>query len=609
MAFHRYAASVNDLNAHITNTLGAHDASAISTSVEIGGSTYTNVYEAISALAAGGANIDAPDASSSVKGILKLTKHLSGTADLPKVVDFELTDQAYDELQTLGSLAYYYYDGYDIDTMTQLYGWRSLPGPGVDGYYLGYVGETNSPTWLPTSDLGGGGTVVDATSSTKGILKLTNHLSGTADLPKVVDFELTNYPDNAATSIGSIAYYNQDGYEDDMVTPKYGWRSFKPSTYGSALISIGFATGVAWSDLLGDVTGPITSSVVGRINGTSVPAGGSLTTGNILRVSGSSAMTYGALDLSNSNSVTNVLAVANLPSATTGAKGVVQLAGDIAGTSTAVTVAKVNGTTVPAGGSLTTGNILRVSGSSAMTYGALDLTNANSITGILPVANAPSATTGAKGVVQLTGDLGGTSTSPTVVDLTIPSEAVGQVLFFNGTNWRGLTAGTEGYVLTAHGAASPTWMNSISKMTNIASEKYTLRKDATASYNATTEVFYKQTVSSATPSLAASVTLAASTGITLTVNATICDAYTGYGEAKRVSNIVKAGKFFRGSTGGAIRTGFSTDQDITPPFGDLHAYDLTFTLSGNDVQINVIGDASLTSNWTITVNVSYGVTP
>jgi hypothetical protein len=50
--------------------------------------------------------------------------------------------------------------------------------------------------------------------------------------------------------------------------------------------------------------------------------------------------------------------------------------------------ANLNGSTVPAGGSLTTGNVLQVSGSSALTYGAVNLAGgSNYVTGSLPATN------------------------------------------------------------------------------------------------------------------------------------------------------------------------------------------------------------------------------
>lgn len=81
----------------------------------------------------------------------------------------------------------------------------------------------------------------------------------------------------------------------------------------------------------------------------------------------------------------------SLPDATAIAKGVVQLAGDLAGTGSAAAtprVGAINSATVPAGGALTTGNVLKVSGASALSYGAVDLAGgANHVTGVLPAAN------------------------------------------------------------------------------------------------------------------------------------------------------------------------------------------------------------------------------
>jgi hypothetical protein len=77
--------------------------------------------------------------------------------------------------------------------------------------------------------------------------------------------------------------------------------------------------------------------------------------------------------------------------ATAGTKGIVQLAGDLGGTGTAAAtprVGKINSASVPAAGALTTGNVLQVSGASALSYAPVNLTGgSNFVTGVLPVAN------------------------------------------------------------------------------------------------------------------------------------------------------------------------------------------------------------------------------
>ena len=42
-------------------------------------------------------------------------------------------------------------------------------------------------------------------------------------------------------------------------------------------------------------------------------------------------------------------------------------------------------------------------------------------------------------------------------DIAIGSDAIGDTLYYDGTNWVILTAGTSGYFLKANGAAAPTW--------------------------------------------------------------------------------------------------------------------------------------------------------
>lgn len=71
------------------------------------------------------------------------------------------------------------------------------------------------------------------------------------------------------------------------------------------------------------------------------------------------------------------------------------IAGDVTGTLAASTVVKVNGAAVPVSGALTTGNMLQVSGASALSYGPLDLAGGvNYVTGDLPVGNiAPGSNT------------------------------------------------------------------------------------------------------------------------------------------------------------------------------------------------------------------------
>jgi hypothetical protein len=333
-----------------------------------------------------------------------------------------------------------------------------------------------------------------------------------------------------------------------------------PGTNGQVLSTVGGVT--TWTSLAGDVTGPANANVVGRVNGATVPAAGALTSNQVLMVSGASALTYAfitdasisasaAIAVSkfapgtNGQVLTTVGGVAtwatptsggsgSVPSsrlvigtspiringgasadltaditisiltATTGALGAIQLAGDLAGTGTAPVVARINGATVPAAGALTTGHVLQVTGASALSYGFVTDGNVSAtaniavtkiaagtngqilttvgttvtwatvtattfggvpstrtLTGTAPIqidgvntavdlsANRTisvlSATTGALGVIQLASDLGGTATAPSTIRLRGTSIA---------------TAGgalTTGWVLRVTGSATADW--------------------------------------------------------------------------------------------------------------------------------------------------------
>lgn len=97
--------------------------------------------------------------------------------------------------------------------------------------------------------------------------------------------------------------------------------------------------------------------------------------------------------------------------------------GDLSGSYPNPTVAKINTSSVPAGGALTTGNVLQVSGIASLTYAPLNLAGgANYITGTLPSGNQAAQTMG--------GDVSGTTASSTVV--AIQTYAVSNTAPTNG---------------------------------------------------------------------------------------------------------------------------------------------------------------------------------
>ena len=150
----------------------------------------------------------------------------------------------------------------------------------------------------------------------------------------------------------------------------------------------------------GDLSGNYPAPQVVRINGALVPLSGSLVTGNILQVNGSSSLTYDKIDLSNSNSIKNILPISNLPN----------LSGDVSGIINNNTVLNINGASVPASGGLITGNGLYVDGPAKLKYSALNLAGgSNYVMGLLPVLNQSNQI--------MNGDVSGTTATSTVIKL------------------------------------------------------------------------------------------------------------------------------------------------------------------------------------------------
>ena len=101
--------------------------------------------------------------------------------------------------------------------------------------------------------------------------------------------------------------------------------------------------------LAGDLAGSGSTGAsprVGKINGASVPVSGALTTGNVLQVSGVAALSYAALNLAGgAGYVTGELPGANMADATTGGKGAVKLAGDLAGDGSSASLPRIGNIT------------------------------------------------------------------------------------------------------------------------------------------------------------------------------------------------------------------------------------------------------------------------
>jgi hypothetical protein len=85
--------------------------------------------------------------------------------------------------------------------------------------------------------------------------------------------------------------------------------------------------------------------------------------------------------------------------------------GDLSGSAFSPSVINIHGASVPIAGSLTTGNVLQVTGSSTLGYAAVNLAGgSNFVTGVLPTANQANQT--------MAGDVTGTTAASVVQQLT-----------------------------------------------------------------------------------------------------------------------------------------------------------------------------------------------
>jgi hypothetical protein len=210
-------------------------------------------------------------------------------------------------------------------------------------------------------------------------------------------------------------------------------------TSGQILLS--GSTNVQWETMSGD--GSINSSgvlSVVSIHGATVPAAGALTIGNVLQVSGSSALTYGPLAASGiSPGTAGQLLITNATPATAW----VSVSGDstISAAGAMVNLA-IHGATVPAAGALTTGNVLQVSGASALSYGSLNLALAATVgASVLPAANQAAQTMG--------GDASGTTAA-----CVVAQAQSGAITFASGSGLIGFAAADTGPGLSQTIAAS-----------------------------------------------------------------------------------------------------------------------------------------------------------
>ncbi|MEO6513849.1 MAG: hypothetical protein ABIR37_04135 [Candidatus Saccharimonadales bacterium] len=264
--------------------------------------------------------------------------------------------------------------------------------PGLAAKYtmpVGGIPETDLDSNVQTK-LNTGGSVGDATSSVKGVVQLAGDLSGSAAAPTVpaLSNKVNNSEKGALSGIATL-----DGSGKVPVSQLPAGLEPDATTTSKGIVQLA-------GDLAGTATNPTVPGLSAKADDTSVvhKAGNETITGvkvftSLIEIPGPPIK---LTDATNKAYVDSLVPSGGVSDATTSSKGIVQLAGDLAGTAAAPTVpglaTKVNTAAVGANNGIA----------------SLD-TN-----GKVPASQLTDATTTNKGIIQLAGDLGGTAASPTV---------------------------------------------------------------------------------------------------------------------------------------------------------------------------------------------------
>ena len=253
----------------------------------------------------------------------------------------------------------------------------------------------------------------DATTLATGKLQLAGDLAGTATNPTVPGLALKESLVNKSTDVMADAASNQK-YPSVKAVKDY--------------VDIA-TTGVAFQAAL-DAKANLNSPVF-----TGTPVLPNTTTGVTQSVGNNSTL------LATTGFVQAAMVNANVVDADATTKGKVQLAGDLGGTASSPTIARLQGATLSAA-SPTTGQVLKYNGTAwvpdavvlaeAQTLGLVGSTLTISGTGSsVTLPTAADATSLETGKIQLAGDLSGTATSPTVPGLLLKSNIASPT--FTGT--------------------------------------------------------------------------------------------------------------------------------------------------------------------------------
>ncbi|MEO5691445.1 MAG: hypothetical protein ABIQ64_04620 [Candidatus Saccharimonadales bacterium] len=235
------------------------------------------------------------------------------------------------------------------------------------------TGSSTGLSWITVS----GGAVPDASSSVKGIVQLTGDLGGTATSPTVPGLTSKATDTLVVHLSGSETVTGVKTFSASPVVPT--------PTLGTQATNKTYVDGVAGAgapdasssvkgivqltgDLGGTANSPTVPGLAGKSNDSAVVHNtGAETVAGVKTFSSSPIVPTPTTNTQAANkSYVDGVAGAGAPDASPTVKGIVQLTGDLGGTATAPTVAKVNGISVS--GTPSTGQVLKATSASAATW-------------------------------------------------------------------------------------------------------------------------------------------------------------------------------------------------------------------------------------------------
>jgi hypothetical protein len=262
----------------------------------------------------------------------------------------------------------------------------------------GATGATNSQVlaynttiskWTPSTV--SSTTVSDATTGSKGIIQLAGDLGGTAAVPTLIG--TTNVEAIISANVTVAGATQKANNLSDV------------ASVSTARTNLGLGSAATISATAGgDLSGTLPSPTVAKVNGVAVT--GTPTNGQVLTASSSIAAAW-------------TTPTAGAGNATTTTVGVIELSGDLAGTATSPSVAKINGITLPSSAP-TIGNVLTASSATATDWA----TPAAGVTLDATAADIKPLGTQTAGAIGKAADAGHVHAMPRLDQVIAPAAAV-----------------------------------------------------------------------------------------------------------------------------------------------------------------------------------------